>query len=79
MWLVLDFCLLFNVGRSMFDVGRSFFKTPPYGLNVTFVGDGALPPALLGKADLHRLTFRLRRLQFKKGRFFKLEPGGDEV
>ena len=24
---VLGSCLLFNIGRSMFDVGRSFFKT----------------------------------------------------
>ena len=32
---VLDVCFLFDVGRSMFDVRRSSFKTTPYGINAT--------------------------------------------
>jgi len=32
---VLDACFSFDVGRSMFDVGCSSFKTTPYGINVT--------------------------------------------
>jgi len=29
------FVFLFGVGRSMFDVRRSSFKTTPYGINAT--------------------------------------------
>ena len=32
---VLDIRFSFDVGRSMFDVRRSSFKTIPYGINVT--------------------------------------------
>ncbi|MBN1842799.1 MAG: hypothetical protein JW883_11025, partial [Deltaproteobacteria bacterium] len=32
---VLDIRFSFDVGRSMFDVRRSSFKTIPYGVNVT--------------------------------------------
>ncbi len=32
---VLDIGFSFDVGRSMFDVRRSSFKTIPYGINVT--------------------------------------------
>ncbi|MBW1702005.1 MAG: hypothetical protein JRJ69_00415 [Deltaproteobacteria bacterium] len=32
---VLDVCFSFDVGRSMFDVVRSSFKTTPYGINAT--------------------------------------------
>ncbi len=32
---VLDVCFSFDVGRSMFDVRRSSFKTAPYGINAT--------------------------------------------
>jgi hypothetical protein len=32
---VLDVCFLFDVGRSMFYVGCSSFKTTPYGINAT--------------------------------------------
>jgi hypothetical protein len=32
---LLDVCFSFGVGRSMFDVGRSSFKTTFYGINVT--------------------------------------------
>ena len=32
---VLDACFSFDVGRSMFHVRRSSFKTTPYGINVT--------------------------------------------
>jgi hypothetical protein len=32
---ILDFCFSFDVGRSMFDVGRSSLETTPYGINVT--------------------------------------------
>ena len=31
----LDIRFSFDVGRSMFNVGRSSFKTIPYGINVT--------------------------------------------
>ena len=31
----LDIRFSFDVGRSMFDVRRSSFKTIPYGINVT--------------------------------------------
>ena len=32
---VLDIRFSFDVGRSMFDVRRSSFKTIPYGINAT--------------------------------------------
>ena len=32
---LLDVCFSFDVGRSMFDVGRSSFKPTPYGINAT--------------------------------------------
>ena len=32
---VLDACFSFDVGRSMFDVRRSSFKTTPFGINAT--------------------------------------------
>ena len=32
---VLDVCFLFDVGRSMFDVGCSSFKIASYGMNAT--------------------------------------------
>ena len=32
---LLDVCFSFDVGRSMFDVRRSFIKTTPYGIDAT--------------------------------------------
>ncbi|MEA3232850.1 MAG: hypothetical protein U9Q05_13935 [Thermodesulfobacteriota bacterium] len=32
---ILDVCFLFDVGRSMLNVGRSSFKTASYGRNAT--------------------------------------------
>ena len=32
---VLDVCFSFDVGRSMFDVGRSSLETSPYGIITT--------------------------------------------
>jgi hypothetical protein len=33
---LLDVCFSLDVGRSMFDVRRSSFKTTPYGINATY-------------------------------------------